>query len=98
MVELAYSIPQSFSISLLTALHMHIRSRAPLRAAALALALAAVRPPAVRAQWVAQSSPTDAELRGLSVVSPRVVWASGMRGTVIHTLDGGQHWTRDTVP
>lgn len=77
---------------------MHIRSRplAPLLAAALALA--AVRPPAVRAQWVAQSNPTDAELRGLSVASPRVVWASGMGGTVIRTLDGGQHWTRDTVP
>jgi photosystem II stability/assembly factor-like uncharacterized protein len=50
------------------------------------------------AQWQPQSSPTDAELRGLSVVSSNVVWASGQRGTVLHTLDGGAHWTRDTIP
>jgi photosystem II stability/assembly factor-like uncharacterized protein len=50
------------------------------------------------AQWQAQTSPTDVELRGLSVVSPTVVWASGQRGTVVHTSDGGAHWTRDTVP
>jgi len=50
------------------------------------------------AQWSEQHSPTDVELRGLSVVSPRVVWASGQKGTVIHTVDGGAHWTRDTIP
>ena len=50
------------------------------------------------AQWQAQASPTDVELRGLSVVSPTVVWASGQRGTVLHTRDGGAHWTRDTIP
>ena len=50
------------------------------------------------AQWQAQSSPTDAELRGLSVVSPSVVWASGQRGTVVHTVDGGEHWSRDSIP
>jgi len=50
------------------------------------------------AQWQAQTSPTDMELRGLSVVSPSVVWASGQRGTVVHTEDGGAHWTRDTIP
>jgi photosystem II stability/assembly factor-like uncharacterized protein len=50
------------------------------------------------AQWVAQPSPTDVELRGLRVVAPTVIWSSGMRGTVIRTRDGGRHWTRDTVP
>ena len=50
------------------------------------------------AQWQVQTSPTDVELRGLSVVSPTVVWASGQRGTVVHTRDGGAHWTRDTIP
>jgi photosystem II stability/assembly factor-like uncharacterized protein len=49
-------------------------------------------------QWTSQASPVDVELRGLSVVSPRVVWTSGQRGTVVHTLDGGAHWTRDTIP
>ena len=50
------------------------------------------------AQWQPQPSQTDVELRGLSVVSASVVWASGQRGTVVHTLDGGAHWTRDTIP
>jgi photosystem II stability/assembly factor-like uncharacterized protein len=50
------------------------------------------------AQWRPVSSPTVVELRGLSVVSPQVVWASGMRGTVLRTTDGGRTWERDTVP
>lgn len=50
------------------------------------------------AQWQALASPTEVELRGLSVVSPRVVWASGMRGTVLRTIDGGATWEHDTVP
>jgi photosystem II stability/assembly factor-like uncharacterized protein len=50
------------------------------------------------AQWVPQTSPTDAELRGLSVVSAKVVWASGARGTVVRTTDGGATWTHADVP
>ena len=50
------------------------------------------------AQWRSQASPTDVELRGLSIVSPQVVWASGMRGTVLRTVDGGATWERDTIP
>src|SRR3982751_307146 len=53
---------------------------------------------AAHAQWSEQHSPTDVELRGLSVVSPAVVWASGQKGTVVYTVDGGTHWTRDTIP
>ncbi|HEX4681608.1 MAG TPA: hypothetical protein VH277_02800 [Gemmatimonadaceae bacterium] len=49
------------------------------------------------AQWSAQQSGTNAEFRGLSVVSPTVVWASGTRGRVAHTTDGGATWTIDTV-
>ncbi|HEV7993214.1 MAG TPA: hypothetical protein VGP25_15430 [Gemmatimonadaceae bacterium] len=64
---------------------------------ALVLALAAT-PAVASAQWSQQHSPTDVELRGLSIVSPMVVWASGGQGTVVHTLDGGDHWTRDTIP
>ena len=52
----------------------------------------------VWAQWVAQSSGTEAELRGLSVVSPSVAWASGQRGTVIRTTNGGGRWTTAIVP
>ena len=50
------------------------------------------------AQWEPQTSGTTNELRGLSVVSPQIVWASGQRGTVIHTVNGGASWIRDTVP
>jgi photosystem II stability/assembly factor-like uncharacterized protein len=52
---------------------------------------------AAGAQWTPQSSGTTAEFRGLSVVSPTVVWASGTRGRVAHTKDGGRTWTVDTV-
>jgi len=39
------------------------------------------------------SVPTQAGFRGLSVVSEKVVWASGTEGTVIRTLDAGKTWT-----
>ena len=50
------------------------------------------------AQWIPVQSPTDVELRGLSIVSPSVVWASGQRGTVVRTTEGGRTWRRDTIP
>ncbi|HXR97586.1 MAG TPA: YCF48-related protein [Terriglobales bacterium] len=37
-------------------------------------------------------------LRGLSLVSSRVIWASGTHGTYLKTVDGGQHWTTATIP
>lgn len=49
------------------------------------------------AQWRAQASPTNAELRGLSVLSPQAVWASGTGGTVLRTTDGGATWTLRSV-
>ena len=52
----------------------------------------------VAAQWVPQKSGTDVELRGLSVLSPSVAWASGQRGTVLRTTDGGAHWSTLIVP
>src|SRR5213596_956619 len=47
---------------------------------------------AASAQWVKQSVNTTASLRGRSVVSGKVVWASGTGGTVIKTTDGGKSW------
>ena len=38
--------------------------------------------------WRAQASGATAELRGLSVVSDTVAWASGAKGTVLLTTDG----------
>lgn len=57
-----------------------------------------VVPAAARAQWTYVSSNTTAELRGLSAVSGRSVWASGARGTFVHSMDGGRTWRTDTVP
>jgi photosystem II stability/assembly factor-like uncharacterized protein len=52
--------------------------------------------------WDAQPSATaaarGASLRGVRAVSERVAWASGSRGTVLRTTDGGTTWTRHAVP
>lgn len=50
------------------------------------------------AQWVKQAVDTKASFRGLSVVSEKVVWASGTGGTIIKTSDGGNTWKVMTVP
>ncbi len=49
-------------------------------------------------RWEPQPSNTTAELRGVSAVSRRVAWASGSRGTVLRTIDGGSRWSRLVVP
>src|SRR4051794_26275089 len=48
--------------------------------------------------WEPQASKTDAEFRGLAVVNESVVWASGTRGRVARTTDGGRTWRVDSVP
>jgi len=49
------------------------------------------------AQWVPQQSGTDAEFRGLVAVSPLVAWASGTRGRVARTTNGGKTWRVDSL-
>ncbi|MES2760252.1 MAG: hypothetical protein V4693_22985 [Pseudomonadota bacterium] len=56
-------------------------------AATLSFAAAASEPAPAPA-WRAQASGATAELRGLSVVSDTVAWASGAKGTVLRTTDG----------
>ncbi len=51
----------------------------------------------VHAQWTPQVSNTTAGLRGLSVVSENVVWASGTKGTFLRTTDGAT-WHAAAVP
>jgi len=50
------------------------------------------------AQWIKQNVNTTASFRGLSIVSEKIVWASGTGGTVIRTVDGGTTWDVMTVP
>jgi photosystem II stability/assembly factor-like uncharacterized protein len=49
-------------------------------------------------RWTPQASGTTARLRGLSVVSEKVAWASGSRGTVVCTVDAGATWQTRAVP
>lgn len=50
------------------------------------------------AQWQTQTSATEADFRGLSVVSPTVAWVSGTRGTYGRTTDAGKTWHVGQVP
>ena len=45
-----------------------------------------------------QTSGKDVQLRGISAVSGTVAWASGAKGTVLRTVDGGESWTKVNVP
>ncbi len=45
-----------------------------------------------------QLSHTSENLRGVSVVSREVAWASGTHGTYLRTTVGGQIWTPEQVP
>ncbi|MGI8555625.1 MAG: WD40/YVTN/BNR-like repeat-containing protein, partial [Pyrinomonadaceae bacterium] len=48
---------------------------------------------AADAQWQKQTVNTNASLRGLSVVNEKIIWASGIGGTFLKTVDGGKNWT-----
>ncbi len=54
----------------------------------LALSAMAQAPSPALSPWRSQASPVTVELRGLAVVSDRVAWASGSKGTVLRTIDG----------
>lgn len=64
----------------------------------LALAAVTVARLAAAPGWSLQSSGSKANLRGISVVSEQVAWASGSGNTVLRTADGGTTWTRLTPP
>jgi photosystem II stability/assembly factor-like uncharacterized protein len=55
-------------------------------------------PDAPRSPWVMQESGTTAGLRGIYSADGKVAWASGTGGTVLKTVDGGEHWTKCAVP
>jgi len=60
----------------------------PLLAAGIIAAALAQAP----LSWTPQPSGTSERLRGVSAVSDQAAWASGNRGTVVRTTDGGAHW------
>jgi photosystem II stability/assembly factor-like uncharacterized protein len=50
------------------------------------------------AVWQMEQSGTTAGLRGIDSVDGQIAWASGTEGTVLRTVDGGQHWQRCATP
>jgi photosystem II stability/assembly factor-like uncharacterized protein len=50
------------------------------------------------AEFTAQDSQTTADLRGIHAVNDSIAWASGTQGTVLRTVDGGQHWEKCATP
>ncbi|HEX6315677.1 MAG TPA: hypothetical protein VFZ73_12495, partial [Gemmatimonadaceae bacterium] len=70
----------------------------PLRSLVLLAALL-ISPSVLASQkWEPATVATTASFRGLSVVDDRVVWASGTRGTVARSIDGGVTWGVDSLP
>jgi photosystem II stability/assembly factor-like uncharacterized protein len=64
----------------------------------LAGSIAAQTPSQAQSQaWLSQNSGTNASLRGVSAVTPKVVWASGAGGVWLRTIDGGANWKAATV-
>ena len=64
--------------------------------AGLVLSLPLLASASVRVEM--QRSGVDARLRGVSAVNAKVAWASGSKGTVLRTIDGGAHWQHLVVP
>jgi len=52
---------------------------------------------ALAQSFTVQNSATTENLRGLSAVSPSVIWASGTHGTYLRTVDGGTTWVAGHV-
>ena len=62
------------------------------------LLLLLIMPVAFGQTWNMQTSGASAPLRGVSVVSRDVAWASGSGGTFLRTVDGGKTWKASVVP
>lgn len=57
----------------------------------------AVSLPGNDGEFVGIDSGMSSSLRGMSIVDDRVVWVSGAKGTVLLSVDGGEHFKRCSV-
>jgi photosystem II stability/assembly factor-like uncharacterized protein len=64
----------------------------------LALPLAAEAATCPSPAWRLTPTGTTSQLRGLDAVSGKVAWASGSKGTVLRTTDGGATWQQVGPP
>jgi len=62
------------------------------------LATAALLTTTASAQWTIQDSHTTASFRGVNSLGHGIAWVSGTQGTVLRTMDGGEHWQHCAVP
>jgi len=53
---------------------------------------------AAHSQWILQTSGTTADLRGVESIGEGIAWASGTKGTVLRTVNGGKEWERCSIP
>ena len=72
--------------------------RVSVRFATVVAALSATAVLLAQGAWQVQPTGSTERFRGVSAVSARVAWASGNRGTVVRTADGGARWTVLPVP
>lgn len=49
-------------------------------------------------KWQEVEVKSEANFRGLSVVSDDIIWISGSEGTVLKSIDGGANWIKLEVP
>jgi photosystem II stability/assembly factor-like uncharacterized protein len=51
--------------------------------------------------WTVHQTGVDADLRGLTLVvhrSSTIIWATGSKGTVVRSIDGGETWAPVSIP
>lgn len=65
---------------------------------AIALCVLALTVVSAQGTWTPQTSGVTVTFRGVSAVSADVAWASGSRGTVLRTADGGATWRNVSPP
>ncbi|GAA1708974.1 WD40/YVTN/BNR-like repeat-containing protein [Fodinicola feengrottensis] len=78
----------------------------PFRLLVAAVAAASVLAPALPAaaqtdrlpSWQLTPTGTTNQFRGLAALSRTTAWVAGVKGTVLRTTDGGQHWLNVSPP
>lgn len=70
----------------------------PVRISIAAALLFATAGASAEVRIAPQHSGVEVRLRGISAVDGDIAWASGAKGTVLRTLDGGRRWQRVAIP